>query len=198
LRVKDGQAIVVCPFFCTDGEIKSIVSAKAGWLRKHLNKPPAPKIVFTVGALVPIVGKIFTVKVKQGNKDEVYLMGGELVFVERSSDENKRKRLFYKWARVSLSRVLDAKIAEWSGKTGLTPSSYRITIMRSLWGSCNTRTRALNFNLKLIFQDVKCIDYVVLHELAHLKYARHDYAFYGFVARFMPDYKEIKKRLVTY
>jgi hypothetical protein len=70
--------------------------------------------------------------------------------------------------------------------------------MRSLWGSCNTRTRALNFNLKLIFQDVKCVDYVVLHELAHLKYPRHDYAFYGFVARFMPDYKEIKKRLVTY
>lgn len=52
-----------------------------------------------------------------------------------------------------------------------------------------------NFALMLAFRPEECIDYVVLHEIAHLKYRRHDRNFYGFIARFMPDYKARVKAL---
>ncbi len=200
LKVVRGQATVVCPLFYSDVEIRSFVLKNIDWLKNKMSAyRAAPAVSFADGSAVPMMGRNFPVAVKTGRKkDEVFLSGGALVFALKTDDEEKKKKLFAKWAREQLGRVLDRKIAEWSAKTGLVPAGYKILDMRSLWGSCNIRTHELHFNLKLIFQPVGCVDYVVLHELTHLKYPRHDKAFYECVSRFMPDYKAIKKRLIMY
>ncbi len=69
--------------------------------------------------------------------------------------------------------------------------------MKSLWGSCNRRTNIVTLNWALFAAPQACIDYVVLHELTHFLYLYHDKQFYGFIARWMPDYKERIKILKT-
>lgn len=69
------------------------------------------------------------------------------------------------------------------------PSAVRIKEMKSRWGSCNVMSRAISLNSRLIKYPEGCIRYVILHELAHLKHKGHDRAFYGFVEKYMKDYK---------
>ena len=69
--------------------------------------------------------------------------------------------------------------------------------MKTLWGSCNRRTNTVTLNWALFAAPQACIDYVVLHELTHFLHLHHDKKFYGFIARYMPDYKERIKTLKT-
>ena len=75
---------------------------------------------------------------------------------------------------------------------GLTPTSVKITSAKTRFGSCSSKN-ALCFSLYLCLYPSEAIDYVVVHELAHIKHKNHSREFYDFVASVMPDYKEREK-----
>ena len=77
----------------------------------------------------------------------------------------------------------------------LTIHTITIRDQKSRWGSCSSRG-TLSFNYKLVFAPPKVLDYVVVHELCHLKHLNHSKAFWGEVARYLPDYKDRKKKLI--
>ncbi len=70
------------------------------------------------------------------------------------------------------------------------PTAVNIKTMKSRWGSCNIKTKAISLNTRLIKYPVGCLDYVVLHEFAHFHYADHSRNFYGYIEKYMPDYKK--------
>lgn len=67
--------------------------------------------------------------------------------------------------------------------------------MTTRWGSCNSRKGYINLSLNLIEKAPELVEYVVLHELAHLIYPHHQKSFYGFIAALMPDFRSREKRL---
>ena len=68
--------------------------------------------------------------------------------------------------------------------------------MKTRWGSCNPKTPYINLNLKLIEKSKRAIEYVILHELIHLKYPYHNREFYDYLGLYMPDWRERKLRLL--
>lgn len=76
----------------------------------------------------------------------------------------------------------------WSKITGLVPSYVHITSAKKRFGSCNGKN-GICFSYRLMAYDEKVIDYVILHELSHIKHKDHSKAFYSFIYQFMPDYK---------
>ncbi len=92
--------------------------------------------------------------------------------------------------------ILFKKVATWSKITGLIPQKIGITVAKTRFGSCST-TGNINFSCYLILYPEPAIDYVVLHELAHLKHPDHSARFYKLIERYMPDYKERVKMLKT-
>ena len=76
----------------------------------------------------------------------------------------------------------------WSKITGLIPSYVRITSAGKRFGSCNGKN-GICFSYRLMAYDEKVIDYVILHELCHIKHKDHSKAFYSLICQFMPDYK---------
>ncbi len=76
---------------------------------------------------------------------------------------------------------------------GVKPTAVKINSARTRYGSCSGRN-SLNFSLFLMDKDDEFIDYVVVHELAHIKHHNHSKAFYEFVEKFIPDYKNIVKK----
>jgi predicted metal-dependent hydrolase len=74
-------------------------------------------------------------------------------------------------------------------------SSLKVRKMKAKWGSCS-QSGVITLNLWLITQDIKAIDYVILHELCHLKHFDHTPAFYAYLAEFMPDWRARKALLV--
>ena len=67
--------------------------------------------------------------------------------------------------------------------------------MTTRWGTCNTNTKKLWFNLQLAKKPVECIEYIILHELAHLKVKNHGEDFVAIMDSFMPYWRETKKKL---
>ncbi len=92
------------------------------------------------------------------------------------------------------SEILPSKVEHYSQLTGLVPTGIKITSAKKRFGSCSNRN-SLCFSYQLMKYSDSCIDYVVLHEIAHIKHHNHSKAFYAFIEKYMPDYKERVKIL---
>ena len=94
-----------------------------------------------------------------------------------------------------LAREVFARRAEhWSREMGVAYKSVRVKDQRSLWGSC-TREGSLNFNWRVVMAPSEVLDYLVIHELAHLLEMNHSRRFWAHVARWSPDYKAHRRWL---
>ena len=90
--------------------------------------------------------------------------------------------------------IIPKRISAWSGITGWQPKKVRLSNAKSRWGSCNAKgTVAINW--RLVFFSIEIVDYVVVHELAHLVERNHSKRFWEQVKRHIPDYKGRKKWL---
>ena len=92
--------------------------------------------------------------------------------------------------------VLPGKVAHYAAMMGVVPTSVKITAARTRFGSCSGKN-GICFSLYLMQYPEAAIDYVVVHELAHIRHHDHSPAFYAQVARVMPDYRERMKLLKT-
>ena len=97
--------------------------------------------------------------------------------------------------RKALRARIDRRLPYWETRMGLQSSGYRIRDMKSRWGSCNHATRHLNFNLKLALFDDDILDYVIVHELAHIREPNHGPAFWAIVGRHLPGFQAQRRRL---
>jgi len=104
-------------------------------------------------------------------------------------DEQTAKELIQK-----ANDILPGKVQYYSAMTGLVPSGMRITSAKKRFGSCSGRNSVCFSYLLMQYPDA-CIDYVVLHELCHIKHHNHSKDFYELIKKYMPDYREREKLL---
>ena len=97
-----------------------------------------------------------------------------------------------KLLRQKAKEILPAKVEFYAKIMRVEPASVKINSAKKRYGSCSG-TNNLNFSLYLMDKDERFVDYVVVHELAHIKHHNHSKDFYKFVEKFMPDYKERMK-----
>ena len=101
--------------------------------------------------------------------------------------------------RSEIERVSRPLLDSWVPVMGVPqPALIRYRAMRTRWGSCNHRTRAITLNMALVRFPVAALEYVVVHELAHLKHAGHGKEFWSLVAAAIPDHLERRRHLNTY
>lgn len=110
-----------------------------------------------------------------------------LVFVLSAAAQPAAREVFVRWYRAQALAVLRERVAHWSAQTGLLPSGLRITSARTRWGSCSSRG-VLSFPWRLVMAPLPVIDYVVVHELVHLKEKNHARPFWQGVAGILPGY----------
>ena len=106
---------------------------------------------------------------------------------------DRARRSLEKWSRPRAKSVMNRFFGRWSAKTGLKPKIIRVKELKRSWGVC-TRDN-ISINWRLIMAPAPLIEYVVVHELCHLRHKNHSPAFYATLASFLPDYKERRKEL---
>lgn len=94
-------------------------------------------------------------------------------------------------------KIIPERVKYFSELTGLVPSSVHITSARTRFGSCSGKN-SVSFSWRLMKYPSDCIDYVVLHELSHIKHHDHSAKFYALIARYMPDHEARRKKLSEY
>lgn len=101
------------------------------------------------------------------------------------------------WMHSDGGKIFKEKLNDFAGQMNVHFNMVRIKNVKTIWGSCSSK-KNLNFNFKLFFLPEALIDYVFVHELAHLKHMNHSEAFWSEVEKQIPDYKKRREELKRY
>lgn len=101
----------------------------------------------------------------------------------------RAREVITKWYKSQARQVFTARVAHYADLMGCQPSALRITSPKRRWGSCGAGG-GLNFNWKVVMAPQEVIDYLVIHELAHLKHHGHSREFWNFVKHFCPEFRK--------
>jgi predicted metal-dependent hydrolase len=94
-----------------------------------------------------------------------------------------------------LKKLISNLLPQWEFRLGVKAKSWKLRKMTSQWGNCKIKTGEITFSVCLIKKSIRCIEYVVAHELAHLIEANHSAKFYAIIAKHFPYWREIRKEL---
>lgn len=128
---------------------------------------------------------------------KVELQGKEyiLLYVRENTILERRAEILREWYRAELKAIIPALIVKWEEILGVKANHWEIKQMKTLWGSCNHRTRNILFNLELIKKPLHCIEYIVVHELLHIKIRLHNEEFTRSLTHYFPNWRNIKDEL---
>lgn len=105
----------------------------------------------------------------------------------RVAKRTAKERALYIAHKEPARVLIEERVAYWSAIIGVLPGRITVRDQRSRWGSCSTRGN-LNFNFRVVCLPLELVDYIVVHELCHLRAFNHSPEFWNHVATFLPDY----------
>ncbi len=200
----DLQIIVKCPFKAEAERIEAFLQKKWFWLEKQLSffKKYQRKIYekeYISGEGYLYLGRQYKLVVRKGKEDSVSLTRGQLIlYTTKPVDNGKHnKKLIEAWFAERTDRIFQERFTEALSRFDLkhTPK-LSIREMKKRWGSYLSQDKIF-LNPKLIHTSKDCIDYVIVHELCHMKYKNHDKSFYKFLEEKFPRWEKVKEKLET-
>ena len=198
LYIRDGAVEVRAPYGASKRNIDRFVAAKEKWIADKLTQSQErmqrrKNFKLNYGDFVLYRGKEYPISARSGNRVGFDEGAGEF-FIPPNLSSERIKAAVVQIYKVLAKRDLTNKVLEFAEKMSVTPSAVKINSAKTRWGSCSGK-KSLNFSWRLIIDDDDLIDYVVVHELAHIKEMNHSARFWAIVASVFPDYKERQKRL---
>ena len=199
----DGKIRITAPAKLSEEKIREFILSKLDWIYKQQekikNEPHKVPLEYLHGDTLYIFGKPYTLEVIIGKRTRefVFLGGRAILYDKKGSTKEQREKAVNEGLRSALKLKIDEFLPKWEKITNLHPSSYQTKKMKSRWGTCNVRTKKIWLNLELARKKEECIEYVILHEICHLKVANHGNDFIKLMDRYMPNWREIKKELNT-
>lgn len=192
----------------SDSNVDKHIEWAKTWLRQlKVNKPHVldkylTKKQYHDGSTFEIGDHKFSLNIVKANRETgfIKLAGKEIIYIEipisNLYDEQKLiSKLLIKFAQRFFLPVIQKKVVFYNDKYFKKPiNSIKLKYNKSNWGSCSTGQN-LNFSVRLFFAPDQAIDYVVIHELAHLIEMNHSDRFWQIVSNIMPDYKKMEKIL---
>ncbi|MEI7831988.1 MAG: SprT family zinc-dependent metalloprotease [bacterium] len=203
----DRKVLVEAPAIKSIADVLERVRRRGAWIIRQLEyfrrfQPlPTPR-QYVSGETHLYLGRQYRLKlILNEGKEEVKLIRGYFqVYIHDINDRIRIKRLLIRWydehGRIIITDRLLRCQAELERYNVPAPTTITFRRMEKRWGSC-TKAGGLLFNTELAHVPVPCIDYVVTHELCHLKHPNHSPAFYALLTQVMPDWRQRKERLET-
>lgn len=199
--VYDGSVLVKAPLFMTDEAIGEFLMKKSSWISKKLQEVAAldlsaMKVSFKDGSTFYYLGQELTLSIESITSKVCMIkkMENKLVVYTNSDDQELIRTLVNKWYRLRAQEIINERVRSYSQFIKENVKSVTIRNQKTRWGSC-TSGRGLNFNYRLVMMPPEILDYVIVHELCHLKHMNHSKEFWSEVERILPDMKIRKKWL---
>jgi predicted metal-dependent hydrolase len=193
----DLHVTVTAPAGTSLDEIEDRIKKRAPWILRtqrqyELYSPDLPPRLYISGETHRYLGRQYRLKVEEGHEEGVKLSRGYLFVTVRDKGDTQRvKRLLNDWYREQAEHVFQARLAACfprMQRQGIAYPPIAIRAMKTRWGSCTPKGKIL-LNIKLVQVTEEFIDYVILHELCHLKEHSHSPRFYELLSRVLPDWR---------
>ncbi len=206
---KLGQVKVSIPYSTTYSYAYQFLTRKREWIATQLNKINTNKIQdacsFVDGGNIFLLGQSYPLKVELDTKNKVifnpnqnnYQDFGFTIFIRPNTDV---KKVFIAWCKKYFLDFFTNRLNYIYNQMfkNTTPPTIKIKTMKSMWGNCNYVKKIITLNLFLAKTPITCIDYVIVHELAHLVHHNHSKEFHALMSTLLPDWKIRKKMLNNY
>lgn len=208
LRVTPEKVRVSAPVKASKREIQAFIETNQEWILENwlkLQKTIVEPSVryYESGVKVPYIGEDLEIQIletaqkvisaRYESKNHLILMGlPPDVSSERSQDVVRE--ILEKWYKMKARSVFVQKLDSWSKVMGVRYNQFRLKEQKTRWGSCSSLGN-INLNWRVIMAPEQVIDYLVIHELAHLKYLNHSQEFWNVVAEFCPDHESLRSWL---
>lgn len=185
----DGKVIVRAPYNASTKQINNFIDDKKDWIRSK--KQTAEKLPrsrpkeFIFGEEFLFLGYPYLLEIVDQQPSPLIL--NERFLLSRSALPNA-KDVFTKWYKKQAKKVITDRVTKFAQEFNFDFQRIRITSAKTRWGSCGSKG-SLNFTWRLVMAPQSVIDYVVVHELVHIKVKNHSKEYWQQVEKIMPDYK---------
>lgn len=191
LQINEEKGLeVIVPRGIEKREAEDFIIRKGDWILKHLNAKKEKGGVRYLGNDIKIVQSfdLFIPKHKLSFRE------GVLHITSPESSEDEIKIIYEAWIKHLGKKYIPARVGQLAHKYCFNFNKVIIRGQKTRWGSCSAR-KNLSFNYKLMQYREDVIDYVIIHELCHIKEMNHSKRFWALVGEILPEYKSLKKEL---
>jgi len=194
LRIKDdGKIIVYVPYHTPKREVKGFIKEKGSWIIKKISEKERSaketEKAFIPGEKFLYFGESYPLEIGNTNNKgfPLKLYFGKFILGQDHLD--KARDLFIYWYKREAKEKIEERVDYFSKRLQLIPEGLKITSAKYRWGSCSRNNR-LSFSWRIIMAPLSVIDYVLIHELVHIKEKNHSERFWTYLETILPDYRE--------
>lgn len=197
----DGKVRVSAPISISEDAIELFVISKIGWIKKQVanyqQQPRQTEREYVSGESHYFFGVRYRLDIRHTNgNSKVELLGNKMIFTIRpDSTTQQRAATLNEWYRKQLRSKLPPLFEKWESVIGVHADEVKIKDMLTKWGTCNTTDKRIWINLQLAKKPLQCLEYVVVHELVHLKENTHNQHFVMLMDEYLPDWRARKELL---
>lgn len=198
-----GRVRVAAPLAVTDDAVRLAVIGKLGWIKRQQarfkSQPRQSEREMVSGESHYFLGRRYRLRVIQVNKGtpRVVLRNRstiELQVLAKSSAE-QRERVLHRWYRQQLRALIPPLLEKWESALGVEVDDWRIKKMKTKWGACTAEAHRIWLNLELAKKPVQCIEYIIVHEIAHLIERHHNDRFISIMDKHLPQWRLYQQEL---
>ena len=201
IKPPDGHVVISTPLSMDDKAIEVYARTNLSWIKKQIEKfqqqPRSAKRQYVSGETMYIWGKQYYLSfVPDAQKNSFEIQGDKVILSMREDSTVKQRENYVREQYRSLLKVeIERLLPKWEQITELHCESWQTKYMVTRWGTCNTEKKKLWFNLQLAQKPIECLEYVILHELIHLRERTHNSTFIAYMDMYMKNWRAVRKEL---
>jgi predicted metal-dependent hydrolase len=192
---RDGSLTVRAPKRAAMRDIEGFIREKTDWILRSREKlkavPAIHKKQFADGEKFLFLGNEYTLRIVQPQRPALKFNGG---FTLGRTVQKRGETVFTRWYKDQALRLFSERVEFYAALHGFEPKQVKVNSAKTRWGSCSANG-TINFTWRLVMAPLEVVDYVVLHELAHLKIKNHSPRFWKLVESLCPEFKRHRKWL---
>lgn len=208
--LESAEISVAAPFHTPIEKIQIFIYKHADWLVRKQRQIEACRLRIPVrryedGQEFLFLGKEYPLRVKNVSARQVridFCESGWMVSVPAAESNTNRSLLIKKkllvWYRDQAEEIFGGRVFHYARILGVAPETIAVKTQKRMWGNCHHHSRKINLNWRLVMAPLSVIDYVVVHELCHLKVPNHSPRFWHQVMEILPNYKVERDWLKTH
>ena len=201
IKPPDGHVVISAPSSMDDKAIEVYARTNLSWIKKQIEKfqqqPRSAKRQYVSGETMYIWGKQYYLSFVPDSQKNSFEIQGDKVILSMREDSTVKQRENYvrEQYRRFLKNEIERLLPKWEQITELHCESWQTKYMVTRWGTCNIEKRKLWFNLQLAQKPIECLEYVILHELLHLRERTHNSTFIAYMDMYMKNWRAVRKEL---
>jgi predicted metal-dependent hydrolase len=193
LHIKeDGKIVMYTPYRTPKWEIEKFIEEKQSWIVEKISEREKRikevEKTFLPGEKFLYLGEWYPLEIQESsNKEPLTLAFGK--FILNHDHVWEARDLFCNWYKKEAKERITERVDRYGNRFQLLPEGIKITSARSRWGSCS-RDNRLSFSWRIIMASLTIIDYVLIHELVHIREKNHSKEFWNYLESVLPDYRK--------